>query len=222
MKLRHPLLLRGAGFAVSWLIRAWIGSLRYRRVMSRPELVPTYPGLSQRYLYAFWHETLLLPAYQYSHTPTRVLISEHADGELIAQVCRHLGLGTIRGSTTRGGVKAIREILKLAGRSHIVVTPDGPRGPRRQFQAGVIFVAARTGLPIVPVAFAYHKCWRMRSWDRFAVPYPFSPAVGVLGEPLHVPAEAGRDELEHWRQKAQAAMDQVMARAEQLATKERW
>ncbi|MFO0845234.1 MAG: lysophospholipid acyltransferase family protein [Gemmataceae bacterium] len=222
MKLRHPLLLRGVGFAVGWLVKAWVGTLRYRRVLLGPDADPTTPGQAGRFLYTFWHETLLLPAFRYSQTPTKVLISEHADGELIAQACRHLGLGVVRGSTTRGGVKAVREVLKLGGKKHLVVTPDGPRGPRRQFQQGAIFLAARTGLPIVPVGFAYHNCWRLRSWDRFALPCPFSPAVGVLGAPIRVPPDAGRHDIELWRQKGQAAMDEVTARAEEAARQERW
>ncbi|MFO0880022.1 MAG: lysophospholipid acyltransferase family protein [Gemmataceae bacterium] len=221
MKIRHPLLIQGVGFAANWLIRAWIGSLRYRVFTPDQALLPASSG-EQRFIYTFWHETLLMPALAYSQTRTRVLISEHADGEMIAQTCRHLGLGVVRGSTTRGGARALREILQTKRRTHLVVTPDGPRGPRRQFQPGAIFLAARTGLPLVPVGFAYHSCWRLRSWDRFALPCPLSPAVGVLGAPLLVPPELGRQEIELWRQKAQAGMDEVMARAEQQATKEQW
>lgn len=222
MKLRHPELLRAAGCLAAWVVRGWVGSLRYRRVLLGPDVDPTTPGQPRRYLYAFWHETLLLPALRYSGTPTKVLISEHADGELIAQACRHLGLGVIRGSTTRGGAKALRQILKLGGTKHLVVTPDGPKGPRRQFQPGAVFLASRTGLPIIPVGFAYHKEWRLNSWDRFALPCPFSPAVGVLGEPLVVPPDADRAALEALRQTAQAAMDRVTALAEERAAAERW
>src|SRR5262249_36966311 len=160
-----PLLIRGAAFLAALAVRTWIGTLRYRRFLLGPDADPTTPGQRGRFIYSFWHETLLLPALRYSHTPTKVLISEHADGELIAQACRPLGLGLVRGSTTRGGVKAIREILDLGGKYHVVVTPDGPRGPRRVVQPGLAYLAARTGLPIVPVGFGYHKAWRLDSWD---------------------------------------------------------
>src|SRR5262245_6743989 len=210
MKLRHPLLIRGAAFLAALAVRTWIGTLRYRRFLLGPDADPTTPGQRGRFIYAFWHETLLLPALRYSHTPTKVLISTHADGEAIAQACRHLGLGVVRGSTTRGWAKAIRQILKLGGKKHLVVTPDGPRGPRRQFQQGAVFLAARTGLPIVPVGFAYHRCWRLGTWDRFALPWPFSPAVGVLGAPLTIPPDVGKEEVEAWRETAQLAMDEVM------------
>jgi lysophospholipid acyltransferase (LPLAT)-like uncharacterized protein len=217
MKIRHPLLLRGAGLAAACLVRAWVGTLRYRQDLLDPAV---NPWKSARYIYAFWHECLLLPADRYRTTPIRVLISEHADGELIARACRRLGIGVVRGSTTRGGAKAIRQILNLRGTKHIVVTPDGPRGPRRVVQPGLVYLAARTGLPLVPVGFAYHKAWRLNSWDRFALPWPFSPAVGVFGAPIVIPADAGKNDLEGWRQAAQEGMDRVTGLAEQRAQRE--
>lgn len=219
MKIRHPLLIRGAGLAVACLVRAWAGSLRYREVLLDPAV---NPWKESRFVYAFWHEGLLLPAEYYRTTPARVLISEHADGELIAQACQRLGLGVVRGSTTRGGARAIRQILKLGGAKHVIVTPDGPRGPRRVVQPGLVYLAARTGLPVVPVGFAYHKAWRLNSWDRFALPCPFSPAVGVLGPPIVIPADAGKNDLEGWRQAAQDGMDRVTALAEERARRERF
>jgi len=222
MKIRHPFFLKAAGFSIGWIVKFWIGSLRYRRVMEDPTVDPFLPGQARRFIYAFWHETLLLPAMQYRYTPSRVLISQHADGEMIAQACRHLGLGVIRGSTTRGGVEAVRKIMKLEGKYHIVVTPDGPRGPRRSVQPGLVFLASKTRLPIVPVGFGYHWCRQLNSWDRFGLPFPFSPAVGYIGKPLEIPENMGKGNLELWREKTQQAMDRVMAQAEQLAKKERY
>lgn len=222
MKIRHPLLLRAAGFAIAWTVRAWIGTLRYRRAIDDPSVDPLIPGQKRRFIYSFWHETLLIPALRYAQTPTHVLISQHADGEMIARACLHLGVGVVRGSTTRGGVEALRQVLKLKGKRHIVVTPDGPKGPRRVVQPGMIFLAGRTGLPIVPVGFGFHHAWRLRSWDRFAMPCPFSPVVGVIGAPIHVPSALDRSALELWRQKAQDAMDRVTERAEEWARRERW
>lgn len=222
MKIRHPQLVKLAGFSISWVVRVLVGTVRFRSVALGPRVAPTEPGLQGRYLYAFWHESLLLPAYHYSHTPTRVLISEHADGEVIARACGHLGLKVVRGSTTRGGAKALRQLVELKDRSHVVITPDGPRGPRRQVQPGLIYVAARTGLPIVPCGFGFHSAWRARSWDRFAIPRPFSAAVGVLGEPIRVPADVDRGQIAGWRDRAQRAMDEVTACAEAHATRETW
>jgi lysophospholipid acyltransferase (LPLAT)-like uncharacterized protein len=137
-------------------------------------------------------------------------------------MCRHLRLGVVRGSTTRGGVRAVREILDLDGRYNIVVTPDGPRGPRRQVERGLPFLASRTKMAVVPAGFAYHRCWRLPSWDRFAVPYPGSPAVGVIGAPIEVPPDAGRSELERYRLAIESALLEVTEQAEGWAARERW
>src|SRR5687767_7078767 len=88
MKIRHPAMLRAGGFAASLVIKALVGSLRYRVRAADPATDPLLPGQRRRFIYAFWHEYLLLPAYRYGWTPTKVLISQHADGELIAQTCR--------------------------------------------------------------------------------------------------------------------------------------
>jgi lysophospholipid acyltransferase (LPLAT)-like uncharacterized protein len=222
MKLRHPALIRALGFAGSGVVRGLIGSLRYRVRALDPLAYPLLPGLTGRFIYGFWHENILLPGYVYGGIPMKVLISQHSDGELISHICSFLHLDTVRGSTTRGGVQAVRHILELGGRYHIGVTPDGPRGPRRQVQPGAVYLSARTGLGFVPVGFGYHQCWRLNSWDRFAVPCPFSPAVGIFGAPLYVPAGAGRAELEMHRLRFQQAMDEINRQAEEWAARERW
>jgi lysophospholipid acyltransferase (LPLAT)-like uncharacterized protein len=157
---------------------------------------PTDPRV-QRYIYAFWHETLLFPAAR--RAKVHILISQHADGELIAQVCRHLGIGVVRGSSTRGGSQALLELLHCSRRAHLAVTPDGPRGPRRRLQRGLILLASASGLPIVPCGVGFARAWRARSWDRFAVPHPWSTATGVLGPAIRVPPRLTRDGLEHYR-----------------------
>src|SRR5712692_8556115 len=103
MKLRHPALIRAVAFAIAWIARLWIGTLRFRYRPLGANVDPHQNGLQDRYIYAFWHENMLLMAYQYALTDAYVLISQHADGQLIAEVSRHFGLRTVRGSTTRGG-----------------------------------------------------------------------------------------------------------------------
>ena len=205
MKIRHPLIVKMVGFAVACVVRVWIGLVRYRYRALGANCEPIRRGCRGRYLYAFWHEDLLLPAYHYSCTGAHVLVSEHADGELIARACRHLGLRLVRGSTTRHGVKALLGMLRHAGKTHLVVTPDGPRGPRRQVQPGLIFLAARTGLPIIAIGFAYSRAWRTGSWDRMALPWPWSSAVCVQAEPIVVPANARGDQLEAYRLRVEDA-----------------
>ena len=164
MKLRNPILIRTLGFVIAWVVRLWIGTLLYRYRPLGLNFDPHQRGLRERYIYALWHENMLLLAYQYARPDIHVLISRHADGQLIAEVCRHLGFRTVRGSTTRGGAEALLQMTHLGGKSHLAITPDGPRGPRRTVQIGLAYLAARTGMPVVPVGIGFSKPWRLRSW----------------------------------------------------------
>src|SRR5579863_5076309 len=107
MKIRHPALIKLFGFVVAWLVRLWIGTLRYRYRPLDANFDPHQPHFTGRYLYAFWHENILLPAYHYGRADIAVLISQHADGRLIAETCRHLRFQVVAGSTTRGGIEAV-------------------------------------------------------------------------------------------------------------------
>jgi len=216
MKIRHPVLIKAMGFAIAWLVRLWIGTLRYRYRPLGANLDPNQPNFQGRYLYAFWHENILVPDYHYGRRDIHVLISEHADGQLIAEACRHLGFRVVRGSATRGGARAIRQMVRRSRSAHLAITPDGPRGPRRQVQPGVVYLAALTGLPIVPFGIAFERAWRMSSWDRFAVPWPWSAAVCVTAAPIYVPENLRKDQLEPYRLLVQQAMDTASAAAERL------
>jgi lysophospholipid acyltransferase (LPLAT)-like uncharacterized protein len=130
----------------------------------------------------------------------KVLISQHADGEWIAQICQWLGVGVIRGSTTRGGCAAIQEMIGESGaQTHLGITPDGPRGPRRQLQPGAVWVASTTGIPVVLLGMGFARAWRASSWDRLAIPVPGSTVCAVLSQPIQVPPDLDRAGLERWR-----------------------
>ncbi len=216
MKIRHPALIKAMGFAIGWLVRLWIGTLRYRYRPLGANLDPNGANFQGRYIYAFWHENILVPAYHYGRRDIHVLISEHADGQLIAEACRHLGFRVVRGSATRGGARAVRQMIRRSRSAHLALTPDGPRGPRRQVQLGVVYLAAMTGLPIVPFGIAFESAWRTNSWDRFALPRPWSAAVCVTADPIHVPENLRKDRLEEYRVRVQQAMDEASAAAERI------
>ena len=148
-----------------------------------------------------------------------MLVSTHRDGELIAQTIRLLGGRAIRGSSTRGGVAAVMTMLRDRRSRHLAITPDGPRGPRRVIQDGAIYLASRGQLPLVPVGYAVSDAWRVPSWDRMILPKPGAAARAVAGAPIRVPPEATREELETYRQRVQDVMDDVQARAEDLAAR---
>jgi lysophospholipid acyltransferase (LPLAT)-like uncharacterized protein len=220
MKIRSPWLIKALGFVVALVVRIWLGTVRYRYRPLARNVDPNRMRGKDRFIYAFWHENLLLPAYHYGRRDIWVLISQHSDGELIAQACRHLGFRLVRGSPKKGASDAVRKMLRLAEKDHLALTPDGPRGPRRKVQPGLIFLAVHTGRPIIPVGFAWEKAWRMKSWDRFALPVPWSGAICVTGEPILIPKIAEDGGLEVYRQQVQAAMDEVSAAAEQRIGKE--
>ena len=214
MKLRAPWLIRLLGLAGAVTLRGWMSTIRRRICLPDSYLHPADARL-ERFLYAFWHETLLFPM---AFTgKIHVLISQHGDGELIAQVCRHLRIGVVRGSTTRGGSRGLLDLMRCSRRSHLGVTPDGPRGPRRRVQPGLIFVASYTGLPVVPAGIAYDRAWRFRSWDRFALPWPGSVARCVVAPTVYVPKKLSRAGLEHYRSLVEERLLRATAAAEAWA-----
>ena len=198
MKLRSPILIRIVAALAALLVRLWMMTMRIRMVTGDGQAHPVDPRV-KRYVYAFWHETMLAPLA--TRAKAKVLVSQHADGELIAQVCKWLGVGAIRGSTARGGSQALLEMIRDEDQhTHLAITPDGPRGPRRELKPGLVMVASQTGMPIVLIGVGFTKAWRAQSWDRFALPYPFSTLVGVIGHPIDVPAELDRGQMQHYQQ----------------------
>src|SRR5205807_9175779 len=140
-----------------------------------------------------WHEALvLMTAFR---APAHILASLHADGELFTRVARQLRVGVIRGSTTRGGSAALLGLIRRTGGTNIVLTPDGPRGPRRQLKPGAVALASMTGMQIVPIGIACPAAWRARSWDRMMVPPPWATAYYVSGPAIRVPDRLDRGGL---------------------------
>jgi hypothetical protein len=148
-------------------------------------------------IFVFWHGQLLPLVHYHRNEGVVVLVSEHADGEYVTQVIERHGFGTVRGSSTRGGTKGLKGLIRAAraGRD-LALTPDGPRGPAGDFKPGALAVAQTTGLPVVPVAAGASGGWRFKSWDGFLVPKPFARIVIGYGEPVLVPRGATRDDLE--------------------------
>ena len=222
MKIRNPQLIRAASWLGAQFVRSWMRTVGYEYRPLGPNLDPHQADIAGRYIYAFWHENLLAPLSQYARSDIYVLISKHADGQMVAGLAQHLGFELVRGSSTRSGVEAVRQMLRLSQKAHLAVTPDGPRGPRREVQAGLVYLAAKTGLPVAPVGIGYRRAWRMGSWDRFALPRPFSSMKCVTPEPIRVPADAGRDELEHYRQQVERSLNEVGTLAENWAATGVW
>ncbi len=146
-------------------------------------------------LWAFWHNRLLGPLIPYRNQGAGVVISQSRDGELIARVVEGFGYVALRGSSTRGGSQALRGLLRHLRSGHdVAFTPDGPRGPRYTVRPGLAYLAAKTGLPVVPMGVAYSRKAVFSSWDRFQLPLPFATVLLHLGAPLHFPPGSPEDE----------------------------
>ena len=143
---------------------------------------------------AFWHGQMLPMLVHHRDRGAAVLISEHRDGEIIARVVRAFGLRAVRGSTSRGGGRALLELAaELRRGSEVAVTPDGPRGPRHAFAPGALVAAQRGGAPIVALVAHVDRAWRLKSWDRFEIPKPFARITIAYSEPLPVGGGSARE-----------------------------
>jgi lysophospholipid acyltransferase (LPLAT)-like uncharacterized protein len=160
-------------------------------------------------LLTLWHGRMLaaMPLRGHRGRGIAVLVSPSDDGDLARQALRRFGYRIVRGSLSRGGARALRELAaELADGGPIVLTPDGPRGPRHALNAGVAWLARATGAPIVPVALAVDRAWRLRSWDRFVIPKPFARLVVTFSDPIHAPADATDERLEELGNHVRATM----------------
>jgi lysophospholipid acyltransferase (LPLAT)-like uncharacterized protein len=204
------------GLVAAEAIRAWMGTLDYRAAIYDRSADPVHRIGGPR-IYIFWHEYILAPLYLRGHCNLAMLLSQHRDAEILARVAYHLGFDCVRGSTYRGGARAIWELFDRSKRQHLTMTPDGPRGPRRQLAAGPVFLASRLQLPLVLMGLGYDRPWRARSWDRFAVPRPFSRVRAVIGPPLMLPRDLNRAQLEACRRRVELLLNSFTSEAEAWA-----
>jgi lysophospholipid acyltransferase (LPLAT)-like uncharacterized protein len=168
-------------FAVSVLARTW----RYRVV--NPEIWQRVRETGKPWVFVLWHGGLLPLTYWHRGRDIAVLISEHRDGEVIARVVHSWGYRTVRGSTTRGGGRALLGLIReLQQGSVVAVTPDGPRGPAQTVQPGALVAAQRAGVPVIPIVVRVDRAWQLSTWDRFMVPKPFARITIAYGDATFV------------------------------------
>ena len=217
MKLKARWLLKTAGLLGATAIRNWMSTLDYRAAFYDPSVDPVNRDNRGQKIYVFWHEYILAPIYLRGHCNLAMLLSQHGDAEILGYAARHLGFECVRGSTTRGGAAAIRELLGLSQEMNLTITPDGPRGPRRRMSQGPIYLASRLGLPIVALGIGFDRPWRARSWDRFAIPKPGSRARSIVSPPLRIPANLDREGLERYRIETERMLNHLTEKAEAWA-----
>jgi hypothetical protein len=199
VKLKTPFAINAWSLASTAMIRQWMNTLNYKADFGDPAADPVHPDYRGVKIYIFWHENILFPLFLRGHANIAMLLSRHWDANILDRVARTMGFGVVRGSTFHGGSAALRELAGRARESNLTITPDGPRGPRRRLAPGCIFLASTLRVPIVAMGLGYERPWRLGTWDRFAIPRPWSRARGVISRPVAIPADLDRDGIERHR-----------------------
>ena len=209
--------------ALSWLAAKYIRLVWFTGnwKVENQEIAAALVANNKPFIACFWHgRMLMIPNAWVYDVPMSILISRHRDGVLISQTLQHLKVGTIAGSSSKGGRGALISIVRALRRGeYIGITPDGPRGPRMRVSAGAISAAKLSGALLLPITFAASRSRVFSSWDRFMLPFPFGEGVVRIGHPIEVPRDADkkrteqiRRELEHVLNDLTMTLDSEMGR----------
>lgn len=168
-------------------------------------------------IYTTWHGRMLVPLFCRKNRGVYVLVSQHRDGELVTATVLASGNKTVRGSTTRGGARALVKLIRIVKNgSKISITPDGPKGPRFHMQTGLVYVAAKSGVPVVPVSASVSRAFYFKSWDTFQFPLPFAKAVFIIGEPYNVTGGLDDANIEYHRAELEKRLIALTDEADKL------
>ncbi len=209
--------MRTAAYLLGRGLKAWMETMDSRFSgydFSADVSSKTY---SEPVLYVHWHEYLLLPAAMRRGSGMTLLVSEHRDANWLGWVAEDFGFRTVRGSSTKGGIKAILRFRKEYRDSSFVVTPDGPKGPRRVMSQGCVQLSSMLRMPIVPVGMGFHRPFRAKSWDRLAIPRLSSRVRLVLGPKINIPRGLDDRGIESYRSCIENTLHVLTADAESWA-----
>jgi lysophospholipid acyltransferase (LPLAT)-like uncharacterized protein len=182
---------RAALLAGGVALRALASTWRYRVVGG--EALDSLRAAKSPFIFSLWHGQLLPLIWHHRSEGVAILVSEHRDGEMIARIASSIGYRLIRGSTSRGGERALLALVKeLRSGGEVAVTPDGPKGPARSYAPGAVVAAQRAGAPILPIAAHADRAWYLSSWDRFMIPKPFANVTVAYGKVAKVSAASAR------------------------------
>jgi lysophospholipid acyltransferase (LPLAT)-like uncharacterized protein len=207
---------RGVGYTLGWLLKIlailWFRTCRIFEFGRKIEKHYLEEHRGRGVLYASWHRGLFFVIYWYRNQNVVSIASTSRDGELAAQAAKRFGWITARGSSSRGGRQAYRQMEALVKRGYKGgLVADAPRGPRFVSKPGIIYLAKRTGLPIIPVIWSADRYWQLRSWDRTIIPKPFARIVALYGDRyVLVPKDASRRECERYRRQLDDMLNRIM------------
>ena len=217
MRVRGPLVDWIVACLAVWLFRVLFLTLRvrFREVDPRTHL---YTRGGPSFIYGIWHDAIVYSMFAGRHHRTVALVSKHQDGSYLARGLAMVGVRLVRGSSGKSGFSALRQLLSVPRERNVVITPDGPRGPRHQAKPGMIFLASRSGRAVVPAGFAAVRSWRIRgSWTDLEIPKPFTTVYFLMGPPISVPADAPREVVSGYEVTLQSEMERLTTEATQLA-----
>ena len=202
---------------LGWLYIWLVGKTSKIKIINSPAFLKLKED-KKNFIYALWHGRQLFLVYSHRHQNICILISESKDGEYIARIAEKFGLQWIRGSSSHGGMKALIKMKRKIEEEGAPAgfTPDGPRGPFHKVQPGVIYLAQKTGRPIIPLTFAARRKKVIKNWDEFIVPYPFNYIVVMNGEPIYVSPE---DNIEAKSQELENILNKMTEEADKMVTK---
>ena len=211
--LKQRLTIKFAAWAFNLLIRTIGSTLHFEVEGADPR--PAILAAGETPIFAIWHNRIFASTYYMRGDSIVVLTSKSFDGEYIARFLTKFGFGTVRGSSSRGGVRGMVEMIRLirAGLP-MAFTVDGPRGPRYEVKSGPVVLAKKTGNPIVSFVVECERAWRVNSWDRLQIPKPFSRARVIYTEPVRVDPDADEAGIEAKRSELQAKLDEAVRRGE--------
>jgi lysophospholipid acyltransferase (LPLAT)-like uncharacterized protein len=182
------------------LVKVWMLSCRVVRIEGIEGEREALERSGGRAVYATWHQRLIYHSRYFGSRHITIMISQSRDGEYAARVGSWFGFRNVRGSSTRGGRKALKEITKRIREGEMGgMLADGPQGPARVAKIGSVIMARDAGVPLLPVLWGADRCWTLNSWDRFLIPKPFARVVICHGEPIWVPPSAQGEALEEYR-----------------------
>ncbi len=219
MRIRSPYLLKPLAILFTIVIRALFCTLRLDFSETVSGTSPYRPTEGEGFFYCVWHDSMVIPAFAGRHHRAAALTSRHVDGTFVAYVVQAVGMTTIRGSTNHVNVPTMRKLMDATRDGHIVITPDGPRGPRRKVSPGIAFLASHTGRLVVPTAYSCTRSWSVPgSWTDLIIPKPFSRVFLLAGQPIQVPQALSRDQLGQYVSQIQNEMDRIQAVVDQRAS----
>lgn len=210
MRLKTHRLSAAAAWLLSCGFKLLFRTLRIRFYCVDKSAQPYAQAEGQYFIYPIWHDSMAAPIFSGRQRSMVALVGAHTDGSYVSTVLKSVGIGSVRGSSSRGGAQAVRQLLADTQDRHIVLTPDGPRGPRRQLKPGLAFMASRTGKAIIPTAFACTSAWYPQGkWTDLMIPKPFATLYGLAGTPIRIPANASKEDLDRFTLQLQTEMDRL-------------